>query len=81
MIVAMIHSKENAQGYWELEVHMDEEQLLFSADPQGVFEQVVRQYLHSAIFATGIPAGVGIWMVEFSPEVRKMFNLPEGVVL
>jgi hypothetical protein len=80
MLVAMIHSRETAKGFFEQPVHIPDIQLNLSTDPLGLLGFTIQAHLAVCVKTTGIPLNVGTWMIEFNPEISKRFNLPEGVI-
>jgi hypothetical protein len=81
MLVAMIHSKETQDGFYEQPVYIPDGHLLLSSDPLSLLQRTIEEHLQVCTETTGIPLNVGIWMIEFNPEIRTRFNLPKGVVI
>jgi hypothetical protein len=81
MLIAMIHSKQTAEGYYEQPVHIPIEAIRSSGDPRGFIDQQVQRHLEVCVVSTGIPLRVGVWNVEFNPELLAEFDLPKGFVI
>lgn len=65
-----------SEGFYELEVHVTEEQLTLSNDPQGFVNHLIAKHLASCAHNTSVPMGEGLWYVQFSPWARLNLNLP-----
>lgn len=81
LILAMIHSKETPEGFYEQEVRIEKLQLMLANDRANMVASIIRKHLEVCVSSTGIPLNVGMWNVEFNPEIAAMFNLPKGYVL
>lgn len=81
MLIAMIHSKQTAEGYYEQPVELSIDVIRASGDPRGFIDQQIQKHLNVCVATTGIPLRVGVWMVEFNPELLAEFDLPKGFVI
>lgn len=80
MLIAIIHSQQTPQGYYELKVEEDLLTITTAVAPLEFLKFTIASHLESCVRSTGIPLGERQWMVEFNPEIAKMFGLPEGFV-
>lgn len=68
----------NDEGFYELEVHMDEEEMKASGDPFGFVKKTISEHLVVCIRATKLPLNEGLWDVFIGSWAQKEFNLPGG---
>lgn len=68
----------NDEGFYELEVHMDEEEMKASGDPFGFVKKTISEHLVVCIRVTKLPLNEGLWDVFIGPWAQKEFNLPKG---
>lgn len=81
MLLAMIHSEQTDQGYYEQKVEVELLDITTSGSPIEFIKKTVAEHLQVCCASTGIPLGAGFWMVEFNPEARALFGLSEGITL
>lgn len=81
LILAMIHSKETPEGFYEQEVRIQKLELMLAVDRANMVASIIRKHLEVCVSTTGIPLHVGMWNVEFNPEIAAMFGLPEGYTI
>lgn len=88
MIIATIRSKPHARvqnlillnddGFYELQVEMDEEQMKASGDPFGFVKKTISEHLAVCVKETKLPLNEGLWDVYISQWAQTNFNLPGG---
>jgi hypothetical protein len=64
-------------GFYELEVHVNELEIENSRDPQGYVNHQIARHLASCAQRTKVPMGENLWFVQFHPQAQRDFNLPK----
>lgn len=68
------------EGFYNLEVHVEESDLVGETDPKGFVQHIIAQHLAGCVANTKLPLKEGLWLVRFTKEARNAFNFPEGFV-
>lgn len=67
-------------GFYNLEVHVEEEHLATEKDPKGFVQHAIAEHLAGCVASTKLPLKEGLWLVKFTEEAQKAFNFPEGFI-
>lgn len=66
------------EGFYEVEVNVDEEEMKESGDPKGFVQRVIAEHLAECVRETKLPFKENLWLVHFTQEAQAAFNFPEG---
>ena len=64
------------EGFYELEVHLDEEEMKASGDPQGWTNHQVAKHLAACAQRTSVPMNENLWYVQFTPWAQEHLAMP-----
>lgn len=64
------------EGFYELEVHLDEEEMTASGDPQGWTNHQIAKHLAVCAQRTNVPMNERLWLVQCSPWAQEHLALP-----